>query len=131
MAKKAHEAPRPEGFDADEILEEIKILSRAPFQRPLARLIAAEPTQAELAAFARKSPDRWGQVIAIFARGSGFSDKIDLDVDVNIAVKISRMSDAEKLRLIAEYEAKLKSIDVTPAESESREVARRKPPDKK
>lgn len=56
--KKGTKTPEAPRVDADQILEQIKELSRQPFQNLLARLLSAAPSQNEVAEFARKHVDK-------------------------------------------------------------------------
>lgn len=64
----------------------------------------------------------------MFARPSGYTPQLSVDVDVGFRA-ILQLSDAEKLSLIREYERQQKTIDVTPdaapTEPESRELAKK------
>jgi hypothetical protein len=90
--------------------------SRAPFRTELARLLGCLPDEESIRKFGKKHVDRLYQSVAIVGRLAGFSEKVQ--VDGSLSFNINQTSDAEKLRLIAEYEAQLKAIDaeVVPAE---------------
>ena len=103
----------------DEIYASLQRYSRDPFKGILATALQCQPTTKEMQAFATKSPDRWAQLVAIFARLSGFTDQ--LDVQVNVMQTLDTMSDAElnqlieqKLRLFADVEANTMDVEGTP-----------------
>ena len=95
-------------LDGDEVAARVANLSREPFREVLGRLIEAEPSIEAVHEFAEKYPDRWAQSLAIMGRLSGFNEK--LEVETNIAVNISRMSDAEVMVRLAEVQARLEDL---------------------
>ncbi len=100
---------RPPQLDGDDIAAAISNLSRTPFREVLGRLIEAEPSVDSVQAFAEKYPDRWAQSIAIMGRLSGFNEK--LEVDTNIAVTVSQLSDSQLLAKLSEISAQLKDLN--------------------
>ena len=80
-------------YSASEIENELENLSRRPFRRFLARLLANAPTDQAIADQAEKHPDRWGQTSAMFARMSGYTDKLEVEGSLNL--KIQGLSDSE------------------------------------
>lgn len=90
-----------------QVLTEIENYSRQPFQRTLAAMLGCEPTPEKIKRFADKWPDRWGQLVAIFARLSGFSEKTEV-VNVNVLTVIKNASDSELLEKISELETRIK-----------------------
>ena len=89
-------------LDGDAIWANLNALHRAPFTAILANAIGAEPTEDELKKFAAKSPDRWAQLIAIFGRLSGFTEKTEIRHAIH---DYSAMSDAELQQAIQDMEA--------------------------
>lgn len=85
-----------------EIKQQLENGRREPFLELLADFIDAKPDQEALAQFARKSPDRWAQSIAIFAKPAGYNDRVE--VDMTLAAKVQSMPDAELLRRLRELE---------------------------
>lgn len=69
--------------------------SRGPFLEVLATAMACEPTPESIQAFANKSPDRYAQYITQMARLWGFTEK--LEIQNNINVSITQMSDMQLL----------------------------------
>lgn len=79
--------------DINKLKEQFTLLSAEPFQDVLSVFIGNRPSNAALRAFARKSPDRWAQGVAIFARLSGYTEKKQVHHTGLLA--IAHMSDAE------------------------------------
>ena len=93
-------------FSSADVLKQLDVLSRQPFRDITARLLSNSPTDQQLKAFAEKSPDRWAQAVAIFARLGGFHDKLEIEG----ALKLTKdMSDSEVLIAIEELERKLQA----------------------
>lgn len=65
--------------------------------------IGNRPSDAALRNFARKSPDRWAQAVAIFARLTGYTEKKQVHHTGLLA--IAHMSDAEIERELMAIEA--------------------------
>ncbi len=93
--------------DRDAIRAALENMSRLPFRRELAVLLE-NPTDPEaLKAWANKSPDRRGQLLAILGRLSGYTEKLELDSDVSITARIQEMSMSQLMAEIARMEAKI------------------------
>ncbi len=74
----------------------------------LKRLLEAEPSVEAVKAYAERSPDRWGQLVAIMGRLAGYSDKLGIDHTHSVnAVAIAEMSDMELLQRTRELAKKL------------------------
>lgn len=95
------------------ILAEVRRLSRDPMRETLAMLLACAPTPEEIRAAARKSPDRWGQLVAIFARASGYSERLEVEGDIGFTVK--HLSDSELRDRLVAAEARLRALDAQQA----------------
>ena len=93
MSKQPH--PKPNRLSAVDLLPAMRDLSREPFQEVMALCLAAAPTPENLVAFAQDYPDRWANMCAIFAKLSGFSDKVDHSHAHLHLHQIHQMSDAE------------------------------------
>lgn len=76
-----------------DILEQLKNHSRGPFQALLARIMDCAPSDDALRALAERSPDRWGQLVSLMSKPSGYTDK--LEIEGSISHKINEMSDAQ------------------------------------
>ncbi len=100
---------RPPQLDGDEIAGAISRLSREPFQEVLTLLLEAKPDREAVHQFAKRYPDRWAQAVAILARLGGFHDK--LEVETNITVNLSRLSDMELIQKLSETEDKLAALE--------------------
>lgn len=75
---------------------ELDAMSRNPFRRLTAKHVQAAMNVPEdrLAEFAAKSPDRMAQSIAIYARGAGYTDKLELSASDGTLVALRELSDA-------------------------------------
>jgi hypothetical protein len=112
MGKKRSRANLPQSTSKRDTIEfEIERLSRAPFRDALTDLMEAKPPIEDLKKFSSKSPDRWSQAAAIMGRLSGYTEKLQIDVDQNIYVWIQNASDAELLAKIRELE---NAIEILP-----------------
>jgi hypothetical protein len=95
-------------IDPDEMLDELASQQRAPFQRELARWLANAPDDADIRAFAAKSPDRWSQGVAILTRAAGFTEKTEVVGDANLTAFVRRLqglSDSDLERELARLRA--------------------------
>ena len=99
---------RPPQLDGDEIASAISRLSREPFQEVLTHLLEAKPDREAVYQFAKRYPDRWAQAVAILARLGGYNDK--LEIDTNITVNLSRLSDVELIQRLSETQEKVDAL---------------------
>src|SRR5512145_2652289 len=83
----------PRQLQREEIEAQLEAASRLPFVGLLARLLGCAPTDAAIDAIAQKNPDRWAQMLAIVARLAGYTEK--LDVNAQLDVSLHDLSDAE------------------------------------
>jgi hypothetical protein len=101
--------------DKSTIKYELDKLLRNPFRDELAKVLANSPNDEDLAAFAKKSPDRWGQLIAILGRLAGYSDK--LEVSGSFEYNVNELSDAQvhskREKLLAKLQELPDIIDIT------------------
>jgi hypothetical protein len=74
--------------------------SREPFQRQLAKFLQCAPDRQSIIAFAKRNPDKWAKTIQVFASLSGYADRMEIDMNINIA----NMSDTQ-------IEARLAELD--------------------
>ena len=103
---------RPPQLYGDEIAGAISRLSREPFQEVLTLLLEAKPDREAVNQFAKRYPDRWAQAVAILARLGGYHDK--LEVETNITVNLSRLSDMELMQRLEETQEKLDALEDDP-----------------
>lgn len=82
-------------LDRDQIDAHLEALSREPFRDALGKFLQATPDTATLEAWAKQKPDRWAQSLAIVARLSGYTDKLEIEGTIN---NVHTLSDAELLR---------------------------------
>ena len=80
-------------IDKEKIREELERLSRQPFRDMLSLLLSANLTQEDIDAFAKKSPDRLAQSIAIMGRLSGYNEKLEIEAD--LSTSLTQLSDME------------------------------------
>jgi hypothetical protein len=118
--------PEENKIDPTELERAMASYSRDPFRKALTDYLQGNPSLDDIKSFAKKYPDRHAQSVAIFARLSGYHEKVQVDIDNNIHVWIKNASDSELLAKVAELESQLRTIDVTPNQTESREVVRTK-----
>jgi hypothetical protein len=95
----------PERLQEPELAEDIEALLRRPFRRELARILGCAPTDAAILKFSKRFPDRWGQLVAIFGRLAGYTEKIE--VESNLAREINALSDAEVMARLESVEHEL------------------------
>lgn len=79
----------------DDLYPHLTALQREPFQEVLALCLACRPTEADLRKFSALYPDRWANAISIFARLSGYTEKVEINQNTNITVRVAQMSDSE------------------------------------
>ena len=85
-------------LDGDAVRAQIQMLQREPFRDLLATILACAPDEEALRAFARKSPDRWMQALAIAGRLSGYTEKTEAR-ETNLYMQINVLSDADLRQL--------------------------------
>jgi len=81
-----------------QLLDQFHAMSRAPFRDELARLMRIPKSRKAFRTWANKSPDRWAQAVAIFARLGGYSDKTEVEIHGTLAHKLAELqglSDAQ------------------------------------
>lgn len=100
----------PRTIDKDKITAQIMLLSREPFQELLGMILGCQPDEKSLEVFAKRQPDRWGQLVAIVGRLSGFGDKVEVNKNVNVFHMIHNMSDMELRQYQAELERKSQEL---------------------
>lgn len=88
----------PQGFRAPQldlalIREHLDALTRSPFKDALTQIMGAQPDIENISLYASKYPDRWGQLVAIFARLAGYTP--ELKIEGTIHTKAQSMSDSE------------------------------------
>ncbi len=103
----------------EDLLPHMHNLSREPFQEVMALCLSAAPTPENLVAFAQDYPDRWANMCAIFAKLSGFSDKVDHSHAHLHLHQIQQMSDAQ-LYAALEAEADQSKLEQIPQLADAR-----------
>lgn len=87
---------RRASLDPKKIQQKLFAGHREPFIRALADFMECQPTMEAIMAFANKSPDRWAQAVTMLAKLAGYSEKIEIEENVNINVRTK--SDAELIQ---------------------------------
>lgn len=103
------------GFTGDELRSRLRQYDRAPFTELLAKFMECMPSEAAIMSFARRAPDKYIQALSTIQRMSGYTDKTEATLNVNLAVAVARMSDSQledKLRQLGIDPDKI--IDVAP-----------------
>ena len=93
----------------EDTLTHFQEFSREPFQNLLTYLMQYIPDETSLQEFANQSPDKWAKMIEIFAKLSGYHEKVE--VSSNVSVEINRLSDSELLRRAEENARVLETIE--------------------
>lgn len=104
--------PRRPRLNAEEVWAHLHTLSREPFQALLADVLESGPSREEIRAAAKKAPDRWGQLVAIFARLSGYAERQEVNHSHRHLHLIASMSDAELLAELCQADAELAAAGV-------------------
>ncbi len=102
-------AARPPRLDGDMIAAHVANLSREPFRDVLKRLLQAEPSVEAVLAYAERHPDRWGQLVTMIAKLSGFNER--LEVETSHSVALAQLSDSE---LMGRLQEKLQNLGIEP-----------------
>jgi hypothetical protein len=82
-------------IDLEQIEADIMNLCRSPFKAELSRVLGCQPDEESIRGFAKRQPDRYYQAVCILGKLAGFSDK--LEVEGNLNMKMKAMSDMELL----------------------------------
>jgi hypothetical protein len=85
----------PVALDPQDIMDHLSSMKRSPFRIELTKALGGAPSAAAIGTFADKHPDRWGQLVAILARLSGYTEKVEVSADLTIQAKAHTMSDHE------------------------------------
>jgi hypothetical protein len=116
---------------SEDMLEQFRRYSRAPFMDVLTLFMEAKPDPISLQMFARENPDKWATALGAIARLAGYHDKLEIEQNVN--VQISHMGDAELLALLEKSEEEIlalaKQSDGTYASDEAEPSTKKDPPE--
>lgn len=77
-----------------ELLANLEVYGRGPFQTSLADLLECGPSKEDLMQFAAAFPDKWASAVSIFARLSGYKDETVVD-HKHAHLHVMELSDAE------------------------------------
>ena len=84
-------------------------LSREPFRALLTRLLEAEPDPEKVKDYAEKYPDRWGQLVTMVAKLSGFHERLEVESSHSVALR--QLSDAD---LMGRLQDSLERLGIDP-----------------
>ena len=104
--------------------------NRQPFRDVLDDLLEAKPEVEALQQWARKTPDRWGQAVAIFARLGGYHEKLQVEHEVrpenlSLAELLERLEGVEEqVRSLGGAAKIVEAFEITEAEVNAREQHR-------
>lgn len=105
----AYDPSHPTKYDNREaMLERLRSFDRDDFRGELARALSIAPGRKALRRFANKAPDRWGQLVAILSRLSGFNEQIEVKVKGSLltyAADLEQRSDGELDAMLAALRA--------------------------
>ena len=94
--------------DSEQMLDQFRRYSRAPFMDVLVKLMESQPDILALQMFAKENPDKWANTVQTIARLAGYHDKLEIEQNVN--VQISSMADADLMHLLRESEAEIVAL---------------------
>ncbi len=100
---------RPPRLDGDMIAAHVANLSREPFRDLLMRLLEAEPDPEKVKAYAEKYPDKWGALVTMIGKLSGYHER--LEVANSHVVALAQLSDAE---LMGRLQDRLQQLGIDP-----------------
>ena len=80
-------------FTGDDLRKALSRYDRQPFMDVLAAWMECAPTAEEVLAFAAKKPDAYIKAVSDLARMAGYTDK--REVEVNLNLKLGAMSDSQ------------------------------------
>ena len=109
--------PLTQGFrhcpklDLDVVRKHLDNLTRSPFRDILTDVIAASPTIDNIMEYGAKYPDRWGQLLAILARLSGYTPELKIDGSIEVTAK--DMSDSRLNEELVRIEIELAKLSNT------------------
>lgn len=105
----------------EDVFQELKRYSRDPFSELLAEWIKAAPDFEDVKRFAQMNPDKWVNAVHHLSSMSGYSDKRETEMNVNLNVR--QMSDSQLEDQLVEIRRQLDlevvEVEEVAAESES------------
>lgn len=101
-------------FDADDVRSRLRMYDRTPFLTVLQQFIEHGPTDEAIQRMAEKWPEKWVAAMTQLARISGFTEKTEATLNVNVS--IGNMSDSQLEDDLNRELAELGMIDVDFAE---------------
>ena len=100
---------QPPRLDGDQIAAHVANLSREPFRDLLRRLLAAEPSVEAVREYALRHPDRWGQLVTMVAKLSGYHERLEVESSHSVALR--QLSDSQ---LMGRLQDGLEQLGVDP-----------------
>ncbi len=97
-----HNTQRRLMFTGDQLRMRLRQYDRMPFLDLLAAMLECAPTEADLRRLARTHPDRYITALGQLARTSGFTDKTEVNHNVNLTV--GKMSDSQIMDRLRELQ---------------------------
>jgi hypothetical protein len=95
-----------------EILAQLQMASRSPFQEELAKVLACAPDEEAIRAWSRRNVDRWSQAVQILAKASGVADRLEVSATnlVELAIQVQTWSETQLVFREKEIELELQRI---------------------
>ena len=91
-------SPRDTRVTREELRDYIARNYRSPFMDVLTVMMQCRPTPEAMFAWAMEHPDRWANAIAIFAKLSGYTEKVEVEHN---HLHVHALSDAELLQRLS------------------------------
>lgn len=104
-------------FNREQVSAALKTYDRRPFLDLLTTWLENAPDPEAILDFADAHPDRWANALASIAKIGGFTEKKEIDIDVNLNIR--SLSDSQLEDRLAQLKSKLidmEAEDVTETE---------------
>ena len=92
-------------LDGKAVAAHIDQLSREPFRDLLKRLLESEPDPEKVKAYGEKYPDKWGALVTMISKLSGYHERLEVESSHSVALR--QLSDSELLSRLQESLEKL------------------------
>jgi hypothetical protein len=80
-------------LDGKAVAAHIDQLSREPFRDLLKRLLESEPDPEKVKAYGEKYPDKWGALVTMISKLSGYHERLEVESSHSVALR--QLSDSE------------------------------------
>lgn len=108
-------------FNREQVAATLRSYDRGPFLDLLAVWMECAPDPEAIMDFADAHPDRWANALASIGKLAGFTEKKEIDIDINLNIK--SLSDSQLEDRLAELKKSLiieaEATDVTPDVTET------------